>query len=99
MPAIQSLFDPKSSTRSPKLKISEVFVFYFSFIVPDGALGHSRWYIFAPQPPMHLRQLKIKPRQKAFPWNSDVEGTKEEMIMVEGHQNVFRDFTDVTDEE
>lgn len=49
--------------------------------------------------PHQLKHIKIKQRQKWHPWNNNEEDTQEEMIMVEGHQNVFRDFTDVADKE
>lgn len=41
----------------------------------------------------------MKHRQKAEPWNNNREGMREEIIMVEGQQNVSRDFTDVADKD
>lgn len=41
----------------------------------------------------------MKHRQKAEPLNNNREGMREEIIMVEGQQNVSRDFTDVADKD
>lgn len=41
----------------------------------------------------------MKHRQKSEPLNNNREGMREEIIMVEGQQNVSRDFTDVADKD
>lgn len=75
-------------------------MFSFVFIkVTDSALVPLQWSPIALHPPTQVNQLKVKQRQKAHPWNNNGEGAREEMIMAEGHQNVFRDFTDVADKE